>query len=122
MSPLIIRTAKLFVGFVVPNIKSAADFDKLTDTITKRLQALWILYDVTFPEKNKNILKLHVVNCPVVEMAGRLGYRDIGPIICQGDWEVAKDNCDKWDFERQHQIGAGDSYCDHTYKRRTIKA
>ena len=33
------------------------------------------------------------------------------------DWAIARDNADKWKFERNYQIGTGDSYCDHTYKR-----
>ena len=39
--------------------------------------------------------------------------------MCQADWEIAKDNRDKWTFERSYQIGTGDSFCDHTYKRKT---
>ncbi len=72
---------------------------------------MWLFYDITIAEKNDNLLKLHVANCPVAEMAVRLGYSDIvGPYICQGDYEVAKDNIDKWDFKRKHQIGTGDTF------------
>ncbi len=121
MSPLIIKVAKMFVRILVPYVNNADDFDKLKDTITKRAPRLRLFYDITFAEKNDKLLKLHVANCPVAEMAERLGYTDLGPVICQGDWEVAKDNIDKWDFERKHQIGTGDSFCDHTYKRKTLK-
>ena len=122
VSPLIIKVAKLFVRILVPTVKNASDFDKLKDTITKRARRLWLFYDITIAEKNNNLLKLHVANCPFAEIAERLGYSDTGPFICQGDWELAKDNIDKWDFERKHQIGTGDSFCDHTYKRKEIKA
>lgn len=121
MSPLIVKVAKLFVRILVPNVKNAADFDRLKDTITKRAIRLWPFYDITIAENNDNLLKLHVANCPFAELAIRLGYIDIGPFVCQGDWEVAKDNINKWDFDRKHQIGTGDSYCDHTYKRKTLK-
>lgn len=121
MSPLIVKVAKIFVRFVVPKIRNAAEFDKLTVTITKRLRNLRLFYDVTIAEKNENPLKLHITNCPFAEMAARLGYPDPGPFICQGDWEVAKDNVDNFIFERAHQIGTGDSFCDHTYKRKQRK-
>lgn len=118
ISPLLIKSAKMFVRILVPNVKNAAEFDKLKDTITKRARRLWLFYDITIAEKNNNLLKLHVANCPFAEMAVRLGYADIGPVMCQCDWEVAKDNIDKWDFDRKHQIGTGDRFCDHTYKRK----
>ena len=118
ISPLIVKVAKIFVRILVPYVNNADEFDKLKNTITKRAPRLRLFYDITFAEKNDNLLKLHVANCPVVEMAVRLGYADIGPFICGGDWEVSKDNIDKWDFERKHQIGTGDSFCDHTYKRK----
>lgn len=118
MSPLIIKTAKRFVRILVPNVKSAADFDKLKNTIISMSSRLWLFYDITFSVKSDDLLKLHVANCPFAEMAKRLGYADIGTYICHGDWEIAKDNIDKWDFERKHQIGTGDSFCDHTYKRK----
>jgi len=121
IGPLLIKAAKMFVRILVPNVKNYAEFDKLKNTITKRARRLWLFYDITIAEKNDHLLKLHVANCPFAEMAVRLGYADIGPVMCQCDWEVAKDNIDKWDFDRKHQIGTGDSYCDHTYKRKTIK-
>jgi len=121
ISPLIIKVAKIFVRILVPYVNNADDFDKLKDTITKRAPRLRLFYDITFAEKNDNLLKLHVANCPVAEMAERLGYTELGPVICQGDWEVARDNIDKWDFERKHQIGTGDRFCDHTYKRKQGK-
>lgn len=117
MSPLIIKVAKRFVRILVPYVKSAIDFDKFKKTVTSRAPRLWLFYDITFVESEK-FLKLHVANCPMAEMAKRLGYADLGPIMCHGDWEVAKDNIDKWDFERNHAIGEGHSYCDHTYKRK----
>ena len=122
ISPLLIKSAKMFVRILVPTVKNAAEFDKLKDTITKRARRGWLFYDISIAETNDNLLKLHVANCPFAEMAVRLGYADIGPVMCQCDWEVAKDNIDKWDFDRKHQIGTGDSFCDHTYKRKEIKA
>ncbi len=120
MRPSIVKVAKTFVRILVPSVNSAADFDKLKDTIIRRAGRLWPFYDIAIAENNDNLLKLHVSNCPFAELAIRLGYIDIGPYVCQGDWEVAKDNIDKWVYERKHQIGTGDSFCDHTYKRKII--
>lgn len=120
MSPLVIKAAKRFVRILVPYVKRASDFDEFKKTITSRAPKLWLFYDITFSE-SENLLKLHVANCPFAEIAKRLGYADLGPIMCHSDWEVAKDNFDKWDFERKHSIGEGDSFCDHTYKRKLIQ-
>lgn len=121
ISPFLIKSAKMFVRILVPNVKNAAEFDKLKDTIINRARRLWLFYDITIAETNDDFLKLHVANCPFAEMAVRLGYADIGPVMCQCDWEVAKDNIDRWDFDREHQIGTGDSFCDHAYKRKQRK-
>jgi len=46
-----------------------------------------------------------------------LGMPELAPYICEGDWAKARSNSHKWGFERMHQIGTGDAFCDHTYKR-----
>jgi hypothetical protein len=49
------------------------------------------------------------------------GVPELNSYVCQGDWEIAKEHKGKWEFEREHEIGKGDSYCDHTYKRITVQ-
>lgn len=117
ISPILIRSAKRFVRILIPYVNSASEFDKFKKIITSRIPKLKIFYDIQFTE-SENLLKLHVKNCPFAEMATRLGYADLGPVMCHSDWEVAKDNHDKWDFERVHSIGDGFNFCDHTYKRK----
>jgi predicted ArsR family transcriptional regulator len=78
-------------------------------------------YDFDIAEENKNIFKLHVWNCPFCECLNGFGLTGLSPYVCEGDWAIARDNIDKWDFERSHQIGTGDSFCDHTYKRKQRK-
>ena len=46
-----------------------------------------------------------------------MGLLEMKPFVCQGDWDAARVHADKWVFERAHQIGTGDAFCDHTYKR-----
>ncbi len=64
------------------------------------------------------MIVLNYSNCLLCEGFFTLRMSEIGPYLCQSDWEIAKENVDKWDFERNHQIGTGDKYCDHTYKRK----
>lgn len=118
ISPILIKTAKRFVRILIPYVSTASEFDNFKKIIKSRIPRLKIFYDIQFTESD-NLLKLHVANCPFPEIAKRLGYADLGPIMCHSDWEVAKDNLDKWDFERKHSIGEGYSFCDHTYKRKT---
>ncbi|MDY6906077.1 MAG: hypothetical protein SWH61_15500 [Thermodesulfobacteriota bacterium] len=33
-------------------------------------------------------------------------------------WQAKHKNAEHWDFERNHQIGGGDAFCDHTYIRK----
>jgi hypothetical protein len=47
-----------------------------------------------------------------------VGLSYLNPHICEGDWAKANENRKKWLFERTHQIGTGDSFCDPTYLRK----
>ena len=116
--PSLTLLAKRAVNFTVPKIESASEFDLFKSKLLANLESWKPLFDVSIAHQDKNTLKLHMTNCPFCEVSNHLGLSEFGPYICQGDWEVAKDNADKWDFERQHQIGTGDSFCDHTYKRK----
>jgi hypothetical protein len=58
-----------------------------------------------------------MLNCPFCEVLNRTGLSDLSGYICEGDWAYARENKDKWLFERKFQIGTGDTICDHTYKR-----
>ena len=75
------------------------------------------LYEIEISEESNEVFKLHVSNCPFCEAFDRLGMSKLSPYVCEGDWAIARDNADKWQFKRKYQIGTGDSYCDHTYKR-----
>ena len=79
---------------------------------------LWkLFYDIEILKEDPNTFKLQVTNCPFCEALAMLGLKELGPYLCQADWEVAKDNFDKWGFHRENQIGTGDPFCDHTYHR-----
>ena len=79
---------------------------------------LWrLFYDIEILKEDPNVFKLKVTNCPFYEALAMLGLKELGPYLCQADWEVAKDNFDKWGFHRENQIGTGDPFCDHTYHR-----
>jgi hypothetical protein len=57
------------------------------------------------------------LNCPFCEVLAALGLSRLSPYVCQGDWAFAEENKNCWGFERDHQIGTGNRFCDHTYRR-----
>ena len=111
------KSAKRFLIFWVPNINNAKDFGSFPAKMKKNFRLWDPFYDIEISEESNDVFKLHVSNCPFCEALNRLGMSKLSPYVCEGDWAIARDNADKWNFERNYQIGTGDSYCDHTYKR-----
>jgi hypothetical protein len=111
------KSAKRALKFWVPKIDQAKDFDSFPSKMKKNFRFWKPFYDIEISEERNDVFKLRVSNCPFCETLNRLGMSKLSPYICEGDWAVAQDNADKWRFERNFQIGTGDSYCDHTYKR-----
>ncbi len=101
----------------VPRIDDAQDFDSFPAKMKKNFRLWKPFYDIEISEENNDVFKLHVSNCPFCEALNRLGMSKLSPYVCEADWAIARENADKWKFERNHQIGTGDSFCDHTYKR-----
>ncbi len=114
--------SKQALKYWVPKINSADDFDSFASGMKANFWLWKPLYDFDITEENKNIFKLNVRNCPFCECLNGLGLKELSPYVCEGDRALAKDNIEKWDFERKYQIGTGDNVCDHTYKRKDIKA
>ncbi len=109
--------AKTGQQFFPPKIKDSSEFDKFKVKV-KDKQKIWrILYDYQIEYPDENTVKLPVRNCPFADALKILKISEFGTYICQGDWEVAKDNSDKWKFERSCQIGTGGKICDFTYIR-----
>ncbi len=117
IGPIATKFAKQSLKFWVPQISGPDDFDSLP---SKMKANLWIwrpFYDIEIVQENNDVFKLHVSNCPFCEALNNFGLSKLSAYICEGDWAIARDNSDKWIFERNYQIGTGDSFCDHTYKR-----
>lgn len=110
---LAIQALKLWV----PHIDNPEDFDSLPAKMKKNFWLWKPFYDIEILQETGDIFKLHLSNCPFCEVLNSFKLGRLGAYICKGDWAVAQENSDKWIFERNHQIGTGDSYCDHTYKR-----
>ncbi len=121
VGPKATSLSKLFLKFFIPDIKDASEFYQFSPKMKKNFWLWRPFYDFTIAQDDGNVFKLHVYNCPFCEAIIKSGLPELAPHLCQGDWEVAKENQDKWDFERSRQIGTGDSLCDHTYKRRQFK-
>jgi hypothetical protein len=115
--PGITSMAKFSLKFWVPDIASPSEFDRM---ITKMKSRFWIwkpFFDITVTQDDQDTFKLKVANCPFCEALQQLGYPELAPYVCEGDWKKARENKDKWGFERSCQIGTGGDYCEHTYKR-----
>ena len=113
----ITRLAKGSLRDWVPYIRDASEFDLLRSKMKGNLTFWSPLFDISIVKDDHNTFKVHVQNCPFCETFIKLGMPELAPYVCEGDWEKAKSNKNKWLFERKHQIGTGDSFCDHTYKR-----
>jgi len=76
------------------------------------------LYDIAVMEETRDVIRTRISNCPFCEVFNSVGPTELSPYVCESDWVVARDNADKWDFERAHQIGTGDDFCDDAYLRK----
>jgi len=110
--------AKLLVKLSLPNIRNASEFYKFKSKLKVRLKLWKLLYDLSVEYPDDDTIKLNITNFPFCEALDKLQLPELKPFICQGDLEVAKENENKWEFERIHQIGTGDKFCDHTYERK----
>lgn len=120
VGPILTSIAKVMLGAFIPKIKDASEFDKFSPGMKKNFWLWKPFYDFDVAQEDSNVFKLKVYNCPFCEVVIKSGLPELGPHICQGDWEIAKENKDKWTFMRTHQIGTGDRFCDHTYLRKHI--
>ncbi|MEH0022837.1 MAG: L-2-amino-thiazoline-4-carboxylic acid hydrolase [Desulfobacter sp.] len=117
LGPKVTIVAKSAQQFFPPKISNASEFE-LFKTKLKDKQKIWsVLYDYPIEFPDENTAKLVVKNCPFAEAVIKLNICEFGYYMCQGDWEVAKDNSDKWEFERRCTIATGGTLCDFTYKR-----
>jgi hypothetical protein len=111
------KSVKRSLRFWVPTIENARDFDSFPEKMKKNFRLWEPFYDIKVLEESNEIFKLHVSNCPFCKALNRMGMSRLSPYVCEGDWAIARVNADKWKFERNYQIGTGDRYCDHTYRR-----
>ena len=119
--PGVTAMAKWSLRFWIPKIEDAVEFDSFPSRMKARFRLWKPFFDLSVVQEDRNIFKINVYHCPFCEAFRKLGVSEMGPYLCQGDWETAKENSDKWGLQRKHQIGTGDSFCDHTYLRRKYK-
>lgn len=118
--PNVTAMAKRSLRYWVPQIETAAEFDLFPSRVKARFRLWKPFFDFSVVQEDHDTFKIHVQNCPFCEAFNRLGVSQMGPYLCQGDWEMAREHSDKWGFDRKHQIGTGDSFCDHTYLRKEL--
>ncbi len=117
IGPSATYAAKQALRLWVPKIERPEDFDFFSIEMKKKFWLWKLFYDIEISIENTDIFKLHLSNCPFCEVLNTFGLSNLSSYICEGDWAIANDNKEKWLFERTHQIGTGDTFCDHTYKR-----
>ncbi|MCG8334229.1 MAG: L-2-amino-thiazoline-4-carboxylic acid hydrolase [Proteobacteria bacterium] len=117
LGPKVTMIAKLMQQFFPPKISSASEFSLFKSKLKDKRKIWSMLYDYPIEYPDDNTVKLMVKNCPFAEAIVKLNIPEFGCYMCQGDWEVAKDNSDKWTFERNCTIGTGGTVCDFTYKQ-----
>lgn len=117
IGPRITNAAKSSLRYWVPDILDSSQFDLFRKALRNNIRRWKFLFDMTVVEDTPDTFKINVANCPFCEVFAFVGLREMNHYFCQGDWEKAKDNKEKWTFERTHTIAAGADFCDHTYRR-----
>jgi hypothetical protein len=117
LGPLVTNITKQTLRVWAPSLNNPKEFDLFPSKMKKNFWIWKPFYDFEIVEETKDTLKFHVWNCPFCEVLNYCNLSDLSPYLCQADWEYAKEHKDQWNFERHHEIGTGDSFCDHTYKR-----
>jgi hypothetical protein len=112
--------AKSLQQFFPPTITNASEFDRFKEQVKPQylLYKIWsILYDYHVEYPDDDSVLLVIKNCPFANALKIVKLPEFGVYMCQGDWEVAKDNSQKWKFERTGTIGTGCEICDFKYIR-----
>jgi hypothetical protein len=117
--PIVTFTTRLSLYLFVPRIEDASQFDDFRRFFRSRLNWAWKpFFDARVEQDDEDTFRLHVANCPFCEVFIGAGLGEMGPYVCQADWDMARRNIERWEFERVHQIGTGDAFCDSTYRRK----
>jgi hypothetical protein len=117
--PFFTLVSKPFARNWVPKVDSASDFDNFS---IKMQRGFWLwkpFFDFSIAQDNSDVFQLKITYCPICDVIQTFGLSDLAPFVCDADWQVAKENEEKWIFTRTYQLSTGDSYCDHTYLRKT---
>ncbi|WP_028584433.1 L-2-amino-thiazoline-4-carboxylic acid hydrolase [Desulfogranum mediterraneum] len=117
IGPLATAGAKRLLKYWVPRARKSDDFDSFAARMKENFWLWRPLYDIEIQREEKDVFELYISNCPFCEILNSFGLSTLSRYVCEGDWEIAKEHPDQWLFERSHQIGSGDTYCNHTYKR-----
>lgn len=116
--PFMTFLAKQSLNFWVPKLKNSKDFNQFPSRMKANFWLWRPFFDIHITEETNDVFKLYIKNCPFCEVISKVGLSELNPYVCEGDWAMARENKDKWKFDRKHQIGTGDNFCDHTYIRK----
>lgn len=105
---------------MIPKIRNPLEFSSFVEKLKRNVSNLRLLYDVSVEHEDRDTIVFNFKNCPHCEAFSSLGIPEFGPYACDSDWVIARKNADMWLFERSRQIGIGDRYCNHSYRRRPV--
>ena len=110
--------AKRFVSLAIPSIPAPDQFDHFRNRVKRNYDFFGILYDITVTVDAADAVQFNIHNCPFCETLRKYGFSDLSKYACAGDWIIARENKDKWIFDRQQTIGTGGAFCNPTYRRK----
>jgi hypothetical protein len=115
---LLTKTTVFCLGLLVPDISSPSEFAVFQKRIKRNFMFLSPLYDLKIARHTENGIEFNVHHCFVTSALKKAGLSDMCHYACAADWVVAKKNKECWEFSRQHTIGTGGPFCNHTYMRK----
>jgi hypothetical protein len=119
--PFFTKATMPFARNWVPKLQCASDFDSFSSKMQKNFWLWKPFFDFSIVQDDSEVFKLKFTYCPICDVYQLFKLSGLTHYACEADWKVAKENEEKWTFQRKHQLSTGDSYCDHSYLRKTGK-
>jgi hypothetical protein len=79
------------------------------------MQLMKAMCDIEIVYEDSKQIQFHYLNCVHCQLLRKVGLYSLSKSACDSDWVIAEKNINNWTFTRTHQIGTGDTFCNHTY-------
>jgi hypothetical protein len=114
---LLSNYAAFGLNLFLPKIKSSEEYFIFQRKIKENYLYLGKLYDLQVRSETLDTIEFRVNYCPIAILLKRFGMPELRKYSCAGDWILAQKNKNYWTFKRDHTIGTGGNFCNHTYCR-----